>query len=593
MEKSGKPKKHVLRPLLWWFLLVLVLFGIRTHQRLMEKTRLVFTVTMQGQPHYEASTTFDGKPAISGQNIPLGNHTFAVTLLKGEPFSTNMFVWYGEHNFGTIDLKRTMGTLSVSADPPAPILVIRGPEWAVTLTNSSGLTQLVPTDAYYVEADYPQWSKNYSATVFANQTTAYSFAPHFGALQLGCNQPDATYQLQAADGRLISNGSLPVTVAGLPAGDYTIVAVHHRHQRTDTLTVKADTTTPAQFDFNYGVAVFETTPAGAMVVTTGNGQNVGVTPLTVGEILPGNWSFTLQRNGYQSVQLSLDVAANQTNFVSTNLVSENYLHAMNAARQFLAAADYDSALKSAGDALTSRPADADATILQNEATGLGYIKRAKALGNLGDYIEGGQELKLALHSLPDNTEAKQLATDFKQHEPEEIERRRVERLEQPKKSFDAALAYIDGATLFESHELTTGKPATETFSAIQTQLTSVPPVFQIVTSKMDGEIFFIEATENFSGGSRRCVIVGGQSKDDETQIYFKVVESKKVGFFNQPLGALMGSMPAKYTLIDPSQLQADDKLKIQIAEGVSNVTARIQIAIGQTPAPAVQPASPQ
>ena len=123
------------------------------------------------------------------------------------------------------------------------------------------------------------------------------------------------------------------------------------------------------------------------------------------------------------------------------------------------------------------------------------------------------------------------------------------------------------------------------------QLKSILPVFQIVRSETTGEIFVIEATQNFSGGQRRCMIVGGQSKDDETQIYFKVVESKKVGFMDQPIGALVGAMPSKYTLIDPGQLQAGDKLKNQIAEGVSNVTARIQIAIGQTPA--VQPAPPQ
>src|SRR5665213_3538666 len=103
MEKSGTPNKQVRRPLrtfrpiFWWIILVLVLYGIRTHQRLMEETRLVFTVTMQGQPHYHASTSFDGKPINSGQNISLGNHTFVVTGPKGEPFSTNMFVWYGEH----------------------------------------------------------------------------------------------------------------------------------------------------------------------------------------------------------------------------------------------------------------------------------------------------------------------------------------------------------------------------------------------------------------------------------------------------------------------------------------------------------------
>ena len=119
MEKSGKPKKHVLRPLFWWLILVLVLYGIRTHQRLMEITRLNFNVTLQGQAIF-SNTTFDGKPAFSGQKIPLGNHTFTVTHPKGETFSTDMFIWYGEHDLGTIDLKRTMGTLSVTANPPAP-----------------------------------------------------------------------------------------------------------------------------------------------------------------------------------------------------------------------------------------------------------------------------------------------------------------------------------------------------------------------------------------------------------------------------------------------------------------------------------------
>jgi hypothetical protein len=85
--------RRVLRPLFWWLLLVLVLYGIRTHQRLMEKTRLNFTATLAGQtPFPEAVTTFDGKPIFSGQNIPLGNHQFTVMHPKGETFSTNFFV---------------------------------------------------------------------------------------------------------------------------------------------------------------------------------------------------------------------------------------------------------------------------------------------------------------------------------------------------------------------------------------------------------------------------------------------------------------------------------------------------------------------
>jgi hypothetical protein len=180
---------------------------------------------------------------------------------------------------------------------------------------------------------------------------------------------------------------------------------------------------------------------------------------------------------------------------------------------------------------------------------------------------------------------------LKLHEPEQIERQRKERLELPKKSFDAAMAYLEGADLFESHELKTEKSAVDTQTAIETELKSVPPPFKILRSETTGEIFVIEAYQDFPGGARRCMIVGGQSKDDETQIFFKIVESKKVAFYNQPIGALMGTMPAKYTLIYPSDLQSSDKLKNQIIEGVSNVTARIQMAIGQTPA--VQPAVSQ
>ena len=196
--------RRVLRPLFWWLLLVLVLFGIHTHQRLMEKTRLNFTATLAGHmPFPEDVATFDGQPAFSGQNISLGNHQFTVTHPKGETFSTNLFVWYGTHNFGTIDLKRTMGTLTVTANPPADFLTIRGPEWSVTLTNSAGLTRTVPTDAYDIEVRYPHWQKNYTTGVFANQTAFCTIAPHFGGLQLGCNQTDATFQMQGSDGQLV------------------------------------------------------------------------------------------------------------------------------------------------------------------------------------------------------------------------------------------------------------------------------------------------------------------------------------------------------------------------------------------------------
>jgi hypothetical protein len=588
-EKRGRQWLRVWRPLFWWLMLVLVMLGIRTHQRLMEKTRLDFNVTLQEQA-VDANATFDGKPAFSGQNISLGSHTFVVSHPKGETYSTNLFVWYGDHNFGTIDLKRTFGTLSVTANPPAPFLIIRGPEWSATLTNSSGLTKSVPTDAYEIEAEYPHWRKTYQATVFANQTTPFNIAPHFGGLQLGCNQPDATFHLQVPDGEMMAEGMLPFGASELPAGNYKIMAVHHGHQRTETVMVNPDTTTNVQFDFQYGAVIFETSPYGAAVVSD-DGRNWGETPLTLAEVLPGNWTFTLQRTGYQSVQVSLTIAANQTNFVSTNLVSETYVHAFNSARHYMAAADYDRAVRSAGDALIAKPDDAEALSLQREATGMGHLQRAKSLGSEQDYIAGGKELTLALQSLPDDGEIKELMVSYKQHEPEQIERERVERLNRPKSVFGDVLGHYPDANLFDDHELTTGMPAKEAAAAIANALGTVQPAYKIAVNRSPKpEIYFISASQDDNGilttsGRRTCIIVCGQTTDTNTEILFKVLEYKATHNVTMP-GLLAFKDDMEFVPIHPSRIpDMTDKLKTQVQAGVSNLTARIQMRIG--PAPAV------
>ena len=572
----------------WWGLIVLVLLGIHTHQLWMEKTRITFNATLAGQtPALAATATFDGQLIFSGQKIPLGRHWFEVTHPKGETFSTNLFIWYGAHNFGTIDLKRTMGTLLVTADPPADFLVIHGPEWSKTLTDSSGLDQLVPTDIYEIEARYPHWQKKYTVSVYAHQTSPCSFAPHFGGLKLGCNQSDAMYDLQAADGQWVAAGNLPATLSGLPAGEFKLTATHHGHQQTETLVVKPDTTVDAQIDFQYGTVVFETSPAGVTVVTD-NGNNCGTTPLRLTELVPGNWNFTLQRSGYQSVPVAVTVIANQTSYIHTNLVSENYLHAVATAREDLAKEDYDQALQAADAALAASPGDAEALMLHREATGRRLMQHAKMLAQQGDYIGGGRELARALQVLPDNAEARRLVADYRRHEPEQIARQREERMAWPKKNFDAFIGQVSGAAMFENHEVRTSKSVGEVHAAIVAKLQSAQPPFKIARSDLSPvpEISQIDATQTIPGGVRRCIIVSSQSKDDETRIYFVVLEAKKIGFMQQPITSLMGATPMEYSLINPRG-DLTDKQITQISEGVSVVTSIIQSAIGQTPAPAL------
>src|SRR5688572_644645 len=103
-ELHRQPKKsrfRAARPLVWWLFLVIFLYVHKTHERLMARTRLVFDVSLEGQPaHADASATLDGIRIYQGQNISLGSHSFVLLHPKGTSYTTNFFAWYGETHFG-------------------------------------------------------------------------------------------------------------------------------------------------------------------------------------------------------------------------------------------------------------------------------------------------------------------------------------------------------------------------------------------------------------------------------------------------------------------------------------------------------------
>jgi tetratricopeptide (TPR) repeat protein len=607
MVKSGSPENRtryflrVLRPLFWWALLVLLLFGIRTHQRLMEKTRIYFNLTMQGKEErylqslldvgdtpFGATATFDGNPILTGQKISLGYHTFKITHPKTEPFSTSLFIWYGVHDLGTIDLKRAKGTLIVTANPPAPVLSIEGPEYSVTLTNSPGLNASVPTDQYAVTARYRHSESRQSVAVFANTSNPLKIAPRFGSLQLTCDQSGANYQLLRLNDELVEIGDLPASVFDLPEGTYKLVAWHHNHEWAERLFVNAGKTNTLPVEFQYGTAVLESTPSGAEIFTT-DGRDRGVTPLTLTELQPGTWKFNIQLYNYEPATVTLAIAGNQTNAFHINLVSQSYTGAMRAARQFMNDGKYDQAAESLADALRVQPGDPAATALQKEAAGFGSIARAETLGKQGDLIVGIKELEKALAALPNNERAKQMLADFKQHESEQIERVRVERLNQGKKAFDAVIASkYPGGNLFETHELKTSKTPKDIELPLLHALKSEPGKFTVTQYNESPELFEIEAKQEFStvlatsAGRRQCVIVGARTKDDETQILFKVLEYKVEAKGKLSIGNWIGA-PADVNYVPIRAAGESEKLQVRVAEGISNVTAIIQGVIAQVP----------
>src|SRR5438034_11672512 len=78
---------RVLRPLIVWIVLVLGAVIYFTHQRLSQQTRLLFSVSLQGQPILnDGFAALGGRPVMSGDQISIGWHTLAVSHPKASLF---------------------------------------------------------------------------------------------------------------------------------------------------------------------------------------------------------------------------------------------------------------------------------------------------------------------------------------------------------------------------------------------------------------------------------------------------------------------------------------------------------------------------
>jgi tetratricopeptide (TPR) repeat protein len=562
---------------------VAVLFCLRVHERLAEKTRLSFSVSLEGKPISDEAVAKIGEHTISsGGKVPIGRHKFIVSHPKAETFETNMFIWYGPHDLPEINLKRSSGLLSLEVRPPAKLLTIRGPEFVLTLTNSGGITSSVPTDAYQVEASFAHWHERIDVNVLGNSTNVSRIAPQLGVLSLNSSHGDTQFELVGNDNRIVERGQYPAMIADLPAGPYKIVVQHHRDRREERVTIKAGEMANVRTEFVFGTAILETEPTGANIAS-GDGTEWGATPLTLSELRPGNWKFNLHREGFEPVVGSLEIAAGQTNSFRTNLVSRSYTAAIAAARQNIAEGEYDRAAEAASDALRAKPDDSTASALRQQARGLESLQRAESLGKAGNFSAAIGELESAIKALPENNGAKDMLVQFKKREEERADAERRERNGKPRAAFEAAVKLwrID-AELFEDHELQSKMAPSDAESALIRAFQIVPPYFKTVRLKSVFEgTFEIVAEQEVSGGLRRCVIGGAETGNRETTVHFKVLEYKTEHRFGMN-GLLSITEDIRQVPLDPQRRsEMNEKFKTQLADGSKIVTERIENALGR------------
>ena len=518
---------------------MLVLFGIHQHQLAMERTRINFSVFMQDKDVVAyTSGKLDGQPLTIGQKISLGSHTLTLINSKAEPFTTNFFCWYGGRDFGQVNLKRSMGGLNVTANPAAPIITITGPEFSLTLTNSTGTNLTVPTDTYEIHAEYLRWDQNRNISVPDRQTAYCGFLPRFGVLQLTCNHDGATYRLQLDNGQVVASGNLPVSITNLPSERYQAIVTYHNRWIQRSLLLKEGVTNDVPIEFNLGTARLESEPDGATVETLEGGY-LGQTPLDVADLLPQPASFRLSKPGYESATVTLGIVADQTTTYRTNLVSLNYRNAMQSARQALAATNYLATAQAIDEALAAKPGDTDA---------------------------------LAIKSLID--------------EQVKDERQLEEQLKRPRKVFDTLCDDYQNADLFQEYVVKTPMPAQAVSTAIVKLLQTYPHAFTIKNSwAAPPDTYETVAEQSFTlgilgGNERICLIVVGQTKPGETQILFRVLEYE-VQHELQVSGLLDGQDVKKMIPLNSGRVEMTEIREARLRDGVQMVLEKIKSAVGE------------
>jgi hypothetical protein len=604
------------RPLILWAIFVLALYGYRLHQKWIVRTRLHFSVSMEGRPiDGESAAVLDGFKLGSSDRVRLGWRKLSVSHPKGENFTTNLFIWYGPTDLGEIRLKRHYGTLELRSNPTAQRIQIRGPEFSQTLSNSAGTTLRIPSDQYAIEAHYQHWRQSDWAEVAPNRNSLVNLTPRLGVLRLQCNQADSSFTLADSTGRQIDQGKFPGVVADLMMGRYALTSTHHGNEHVRTVSVDAWKTNDVAIEIAYGEARLESEPAGASVLAA-NGRWLGYTPLLVSELPPGRWSCELRLDGFETVETNLDVSANVTNSYRAKLVNTEYLRAVRYAQRALEEKKYDQAIEASAEALRIVPKDEAVLKIRREAIKSRCLQQVIPLGGRGEYAVAIRELESALLEVPESPELKQLLAENRQYENARLEKlrqetiareeaakreaalkaeqvrqeaeRRAERLRQEQSSparklFDSLMENDHDAGFFETYQLFTRAPLSEVQKTIVPAF-AVEPQFVGNLKSSDPDTFVVEVRQSVPGGYRRVVVVGGQTWPNEAQILYKVFEYTS-GQTQTALGGMVSiTSNLIFTPVHPSKVdRMTDELRAQLRDGVAIVTKRVKNAIGNAP----------
>jgi hypothetical protein len=466
-------------------------------------------------------TTLDGREISSGETVALGWHKLVGAHPKFKTIETNVFVWYGANNIGDFVLERERGTLAIAVDPPARLLMVRGPDFQMTLTNAIGITSSVPTDSYGIEAKWLNSSEVHALRVKTNVSTSIRIAASLGSLNLE-TEPAGAVVLNREGGSI---GLTPLLLQEVPVGRW-------RGQ------LRSDGFIPVSLSLN--VPIRQTNYFTTNLVNSTYAQAMQDAP-----------SYFASGDYDRALAALIEALRIKPDDVEAKALQRKATLArlLMRAKMFYDRGDSKSGLEEAQAALKVDPSNVLAATLIAE-------------------IEAKREKQIT----------EQEAERIRKIE----EQNREVLLKRPKAVMETLNRAYPDSDLFASHSVMSSKSVKTLGDAIRAGLVSGQPSFEITKYEWPDDVTFVmEAKQKMFGSLRQCLIVGVQVNSKETWFVYKVLEYET--HLNVNLGNFLKISDGKPALvpIHPGRInQPPALIEARIAEGIRIVSERLKQVIG-------------
>ena len=321
-ETARARYSRAFRPLSCWLVISACLLAWNYHQKDAPLTTVKFTVRIEGKTIGDSSVyaaEVGSQRVASGSVAPIGWHNFKVVVPDTNPFEKRVFIWYGENEVGDIGLEWNRGVLDLKIEPAAKFVRLVGPHHGFLLTNSSGEKVSIPVGRYQVGTVFNHISEQHTVEVGRNETNSLLIKPSLGAVRIMSEPAGAKFRLSDGEVRNPINmeGEVPALLTGLPVRQYQLHVWRGDYTKQTSLEVKKWETNNVNVAFEYGEVKVASEPEGATIFS-GN-KDLGQTPKTLTELKPGPFKLRLEKEGFTSAEMSVEVLGTNLITITTKL----------------------------------------------------------------------------------------------------------------------------------------------------------------------------------------------------------------------------------------------------------------------------------